>query len=211
MSNKVRGLVTPRGNPHLHYSRDCAAEGQFREDFPWFDRVRHLFTTIPDGATVLDVGSNTGGMGERLLRERCGVTVDGIDLAVHLLRLAKAKGYRRVWQGKGESLPCLDGAYDVVVMSEFLEHCEDPMACIREAHRVLRPRGMLLGDVPTWFGAWGYRSLRKHKWHVRSLPRFRLRRLLESYFTIEYIRYAFGAFSAGYVLPQWETFKGEKR
>ena len=208
---KIGGTVGSGDNPHLWYSRDTQAEGQWSESFPWFDRVRHLFTTIPDGATVLDVGCNTGGMGERLLRERCGVTVDGIDLAAHLLPRAKAKGYRRLWHGKGESPPCLDGSYDVVVMSEFLEHCEDPEACIREAHRVLRPHGMLLGDVPTWYGRWGYRSLRGHKWHRRCFTRYRLWGLLVRHFRIASIRPEPRWPTRHLWVPQWYTFRGKKR
>lgn len=211
VSTKIGGSIDLGENPHLWYSRDTAAEGQFREAFPWFDRVRHLFTTIPDGATILDVGSNTGGMGERLLRERIGITVDGIDLAAHLLLLAKAKGYRTVWHGKGEALPCLDGAYDVVVMSEFLEHCEDPLACIREAYRVLRPGGMLLGDVPTWYGKWGYRSIRGHKWHRRVLTRRCLWALLYFRFSVDYIRPEPRWPTRHLWVPQWYTFRGQRR
>ncbi|HEX7630630.1 MAG TPA: class I SAM-dependent methyltransferase [Lacunisphaera sp.] len=51
------------------------------------------------------------------------------------------------------TLPQLaDGAYDVVLLISVLEHLRDPQAALDAAHRLLRPGGVLLVNVPTWRG-----------------------------------------------------------
>lgn len=46
--------------------------------------------------------------------------------------------------GVAESLPFADASFDVVVSTQMLEHTTDPAAVVAEAHRVLRPGGVLL-------------------------------------------------------------------
>jgi SAM-dependent methyltransferase len=46
--------------------------------------------------------------------------------------------------GPAERLPFPDAAFDVVVSTQMLEHCLDPGAVLAEAHRVLKPGGVLL-------------------------------------------------------------------
>ena len=79
-----------------------------------------------------------------------------------------------------------------------------------EAARVLMPHGWLLGDVPTFFGKWGYRSLRGHKWHKNALTETRLRSMLGRQFNVETVSYRRGDWRSGYVLPQWMSFKCRK-
>lgn len=44
------------------------------------------------------------------------------------------------------------GAYDVVLLISVLEHLREPRAALESAHRLLRPGGVLLVNVPTWRG-----------------------------------------------------------
>ncbi len=198
-------------NPNLNYPRDTDLEGQFDPSMPWFGRVRPLFEAIPAGSRVLDVGCNTGGFGRRLLAEKPKCRIVGVDLAAHLLPLADAKGYRWTELCSAEHLFLFkDDHFDAVVLSEILEHADDPAACVREATRVLKPGGLLLGDVPSAMGKWGWRSLRGHKWHRRVFTRRTLRALLSRYTDVEDLRCAYADISAGYILPQWMTFRCRK-
>ena len=194
-------------NPHLSYPRDTDQEGQFDPAMPWYSRVAHLFDAIPDGAFILDVGCNSGGFGRRLLSLKPHCRVYGVDLAKHFLPLARAKGYGFCWHEAAESLPLAGNVFEYVILSEILEHADDPRACVREARRVLRPGGILLGDVPTAYGRWGYRSLRGHKWHRRCYRRSTLTRLLESEFQTITVHAEPRWPTRHFLLPQWQCFK----
>ena len=197
-------------NPHLHYSRDTdGTERQFDPSMPWFGRVAPLLTSLPPCTVVLDCGCNSGGLG-RLLTEQ-GCYVIGVDLAHHFLPLALQKGYVGAIQADAQALPFRDGSFPVVILSEILEHVPDAERCVAEAARVLMPHGWLLGDVPTWFGRWGLRSLRGHKWHRDFFTERKLRALLGAYLDVRHVSYRRASLLAGYLLPQWMSFRCIKR
>jgi SAM-dependent methyltransferase len=56
-----------------------------------------------------------------------------------------------VLRGDARRLPFADGAFDVVITSEVLEHLQDDVAAIAEMVRVLRPGGRFAATVPAWF------------------------------------------------------------
>lgn len=45
-----------------------------------------------------------------------------------------------------------DGSLDAVLCISVLEHLEDPLTALRGFHRLLRPGGVCLVNVPTWRG-----------------------------------------------------------
>jgi SAM-dependent methyltransferase len=69
------------------------------------------------------------------------------DLHRHLRRLPRHElaSYPAV---DFQRLPMADDTYDLVVHSEVLEHVEDPVRALREAHRVLKPGGFTCYTVP---------------------------------------------------------------
>ncbi len=50
-------------------------------------------------------------------------------------------------EARGEDLPFEDGAFDVVITDNVLDHTREPARVLREIHRVLRPRGVLFFAV----------------------------------------------------------------
>jgi len=197
---------------HRGYPRDTDAEHQFDPFYPWYSRVAHVPEAIRgiSHPIILDCGANTGGMGRTILQSQ-DAKIIGVDVALHLVRLSLDKGYAAAIGGDAQCLPFKSGAFDVVIASELLEHVEYPQMVIRECSRVLKPKGMLLGDVPTWYGRWGYRSLWGHKWHVRAYSRYKLWALLVRHFRIAYIRPEPRWPTRHLWVPQWYTFRGERR
>lgn len=108
---------------------------------------------------LLDLGCGAGGNAAALA---AALGVDrpvGLDWAAPALRRAAADGVVAV-QGAidGADLPFRDCAFDVVVMSEVIEHLVDTDHAVAEARRVLRPGGWFLVTTPN-LAAWFNRVL----------------------------------------------------
>ena len=123
------------------------------------------------GETVLDLGTGTGAVAERAAEivgtggpasradgssQPTGGQVVTIDISPDMLAVARermaAGGFANVTlhEGRGESIPAEDAAFDVVLSSLTLMYVIDRAAAAREIARVLRPGGRLIAAV--WAG-----------------------------------------------------------
>lgn len=75
----------------------------------------------------------------------------GLDVDRVALEKAAQLGIEPVVANVEESLPFEDASFDVVVAGELFEHLRFPETVVAEAHRVLRPGGVLVGSVPNAF------------------------------------------------------------
>jgi SAM-dependent methyltransferase/uncharacterized protein YbaR (Trm112 family) len=48
----------------------------------------------------------------------------------------------------GHDVPFRDGSVDAVVVQAVLEHVADPVRCVEEIHRVLKPGGLVYSEIP---------------------------------------------------------------
>lgn len=116
---------------------------------------RHLPRPGPRRARVLDVGSGSMLVADRLAD--CDVAYVGLDYGDHHVTYgaAKVRGDQPdgaataglvglVAQGDGETLPFARGSFDVVVMTEVIEHLLRPDRAVWEVARVLRPGGVFV-------------------------------------------------------------------
>lgn len=53
------------------------------------------------------------------------------------------------------SIPLPNNSFETVIMGELLEHVPDPIAVLKEAHRLLKPNGIILITVPFMVGVHG--------------------------------------------------------
>ncbi|HEY6509262.1 MAG TPA: class I SAM-dependent methyltransferase [Vicinamibacterales bacterium] len=98
------------------------------------------------GRTLLDVGCGTGWFSAAAARRAARVT--SLDVGMRLLELTRARCASRPVAGDACALPFPDGAFDLVVSSECIEHTVAPLAAVREIRRVVRPGGLFLITVP---------------------------------------------------------------
>lgn len=103
------------------------------------------------GLDALDLGC---GYHARLLRAiRASLnTGTGVDLQVSPEAMAEP-GMHYLESTLEAALPRLaDGAFDLIMMTSVLEHLAQPGEALIHCHRLLKPDGMLLVNVPTWRG-----------------------------------------------------------
>jgi 2-polyprenyl-6-hydroxyphenyl methylase/3-demethylubiquinone-9 3-methyltransferase len=148
----VRAPLRPRNDPRQY--DDLVDEwwrprGAFSM-LHWIAEARASLVPPParPGALLLDVACGGGLLAPHL---PAGYRHVGVDLSATALRVARDQGVDVV-RGDVTRLPLHDGAADVVVAGEVLEHVARPDVVIAECARVLRPGGLLVIDTiaDTW-------------------------------------------------------------
>ncbi|WP_158228053.1 class I SAM-dependent methyltransferase [Pseudonocardia sp. MH-G8] len=103
--------------------------------------VEHL---VSAGArVVLDAGCGDGALAAAAAGT--ALRVVGLDAAAPALRAAGRHG--PVLHGDVTALPVRDTRVDAVVSINVLDHLDRPAVALREAHRVLRPSGLLVAGA----------------------------------------------------------------
>lgn len=99
---------------------------------------QHLFarSTAP---VVLVVGSGLEGK---------GMATVSADPAIRLVTLDPSPCSDAAIFGDAHDLPFSDASVDGVVVQAVLEHVADPVRCVAEIHRVLKPTGIVYSEIP---------------------------------------------------------------
>ena len=118
---------------------------------------------LKEGSRFLEVGCGAGNL--MIQASVPGSFPVALDLSVQALTFVRSRlqviekeptpidGYACV-QSIGEHLPVASNSLDCVILSEVIEHLEEPAASIAEASRVLRPGGRLLITTPNYRSFW---------------------------------------------------------
>ena len=101
-----------------------------------------------EGRRALDVGCGAGLFAEPLAR--LGAAVTGIDAAGEAIAAARAHadGQGLAIDYRVGGIEDADGAYDLVMALEVIEHVTDPSAFVAGLARVLAPGGVLILSTP---------------------------------------------------------------
>ncbi|MFC1962392.1 class I SAM-dependent methyltransferase [Chloroflexota bacterium] len=96
------------------------------------------------GKKVLDLGCGMGGFSVALTQR--GVTVIALDCNPDYCKITRLRGERYGLKvspinGVGEYLPLRSEQFDMVVLSDVLEHVQNPHKVLKEVYRVLKSRG----------------------------------------------------------------------
>jgi len=90
-----------------------------------------------EGAAVLDIGCGLGAYVRRF--SDFTLTACGIDIDRDRVLKGAQSGLDGLALAVSESLPFADGAFDVVLLNEVIEHVRDDRQTLKEALRVTRP------------------------------------------------------------------------
>jgi 2-polyprenyl-6-hydroxyphenyl methylase/3-demethylubiquinone-9 3-methyltransferase len=125
----------------------------------------------PEGR-MLDVGCGTGFLLEQLARR--GYRGVGIDLSPESVAIARRRledlGVAdRVRVDVGSAYEPPEGPFDLVTLTDVLEHLEDPRACLRAIRERLAPAGLLVVSTPNRRSLPGAR-----RWLAERVPGIRL-------------------------------------
>lgn len=128
-------------------------------------RVSNL-PPAPAGGRVLDIGC---GRGDFLMAcRRKGWEVAGVEQAgAPIMELRQSLGLEVVATTEIDTLT--DSSFDVVTMWHVFEHMADPRETLRQAHRLLRPGGRIVIEVPN-YGSWQARMAPREWFHL-DVPR----------------------------------------
>jgi SAM-dependent methyltransferase len=112
--------------------------------------ARYAFAArLARGKRALDAGCGAGYGSAELARAAHSVV--GIDNAADAIEYARASYLApnlTFEQGSCTALPCADGAFDLVVAFEVIEHLADWREFLQEARRVLAPNGQFIVSTP---------------------------------------------------------------
>lgn len=117
----------------------CNGDERRHERFrlSWAEHHEVIEGLIPPGdGLCLDLGAGGGGFSGFI--ESQGYDWVGIDIVDNANLLLV---------GDGNALPFVPETFDLVVMLQVIEHLPDPWNVLREANKVLKPGGILVGSV----------------------------------------------------------------
>ena len=158
-----------------------------------FHRKIDALVAASQPCTVLDAGCGEGFIAGYLKQRHPDWQITGVDASAAAIDYAQAHfGTAATFQtGDVRALPFEDGAFDVVLCSEVLEHLARPCAAVRELKRVARQRVVLtvprepyfdaLSRLGRWLGRspdpghvnfWTKSSFQTFVWRYFDAPRF---------------------------------------
>ena len=127
----------------LKYDREAQAE--IGKPYSVFAKI---YSLIPEGINVLDVGCHTGKFGAVLKQKGCRVT--GIEI-----NAAAAEQARRILDdvqiADVEAVGTFDESnekYDAILFLDVLEHCHWPAEILKRARQLLAPEGFVIASIP---------------------------------------------------------------
>jgi 2-polyprenyl-3-methyl-5-hydroxy-6-metoxy-1,4-benzoquinol methylase len=135
-----------------------------------------LAAQLAPGRRVLDVACGEG-YGAALLAAAGASSVVGVDLDEATVEHARARHGIEARVGDVRSLPFEDGAFDLVVSFETIEHVEEPERALDELARVVAADGLVVVSTPN-----ASQYLVENEFHVREFGHAEFVALLEGRF-----------------------------
>lgn len=131
------------------------------------DQLASMYLNDLKPGRLLEVGCGSGKFLNQMRSK--GWLVEGVDLDSQAIEAARANYGVNVYNGRIEEMNYPSDSFDAVTMNHVIEHVHDPIALLRECHRILKPGGYLVIVTPN-FNSWGHRKFGCH-WRDLDPPR----------------------------------------
>jgi len=127
-----------------------------------------IFNLVPKNKKVLDMGCNTGNLGERLIKDK-NCIVYGLDYSKLAIKEAKKKLNKAlVLDLENYTIPFKQEKFDIIVFADVLEHLRYPERILKNYLNILKPDGKIIISIPNiayikirvglLFGRWNYKK-----------------------------------------------------
>jgi len=110
------------------------------------NKIALLKKLMPPGSRFLDVGCSDGYV-IRELEKRGGWRGSGIEFQADIAEKGRTAG-TDIYTGVLEHAPFDDETFNLIIMDHLLEHVTSPEKTMQSAHRLLKPGGYIVGDIP---------------------------------------------------------------
>ncbi|MGB3403688.1 MAG: class I SAM-dependent methyltransferase [Microcoleaceae cyanobacterium] len=104
----------------------------------------------PPQGTLLDLGTGTARIPILIAQNSSQLNIIGIDLSENMLKIGRENINRaglndriKLEKVDAKSLPYLDQQFEGVISNSIIHHIPDPLLCLTEIKRVLKPNGSL--------------------------------------------------------------------
>ena len=152
-------------------------------------KTKYFLTHINKGQKILDLGCRDGTLTQSFMEDN---VLTGMDIDHNACEICRDNlGIEVIWHNLNEPLPIADSSYNIVILSDVLEHVFFAEELLTEIKRVLKPNGFCLGSTPNAY-YWTLRlkmlqgidlSEYSDQTHVHYYSLASLKKLLENIFT----------------------------
>ncbi len=160
--------------PNYWYTPEATAADRLEQWYRRFvlgDHLRFVERALEESeesGLVLDVGCG-GGLFLQMLRERKNVRVAGLDFSLDAANVAWRRAGVPVVCATLSRAPIAPESCAAITMFHVLEHLYEPASYLDAAHRLLRPDGRLIIQVPN-AACWQF-LLFGERWNGIDVPR----------------------------------------
>lgn len=113
-----------------------------------FSQYGAIVNQIPPRSKILDLGCGDGNVTQLFLKKG---EVVGVDISKEALKKAERRGIKTKLHDLNQlPLPFGDKSFDVVILTDTLEHLLDPLEVLKETFRILNPGGRIIVTVPNF-------------------------------------------------------------
>ncbi|MGB3535293.1 MAG: class I SAM-dependent methyltransferase [Microcoleaceae cyanobacterium] len=115
------------------------------------DFAQLAISLCPENGTILDLGTGTARIPILIAQQRQRLNIIGIDLSENMLKIGSENVSRAGLNAKiklekvdAKNLDYSDRQFDGIISNSIIHHLPDPLPCLKEIKRVLKPNSSIL-------------------------------------------------------------------